>query len=153
MARPPAKQLTQRELEVMHVFWDAGGEATVAEARDRLAASGRKLAHTTVATLLRILSDKGFLRQTNSERPFQYRPLRSFEDVSRNMVDDLIQRVFHGSREQFFLRLLEECDSTGPRKMSSRSRSTCPNRNKEKRGRLPPFNADFRRPKCDDIFP
>ncbi len=74
MARPPAKELTERELEVMHVFWNVG-LSTVAEVRDQLAASGRELAYTTVATLIRILSDKGFLEQTNSERPFQYRPV------------------------------------------------------------------------------
>ena len=39
MARPPAKDLTERELEVMHVFWQSG-EQTAAEARDRLAAAG-----------------------------------------------------------------------------------------------------------------
>src|SRR5262245_14828856 len=33
VARPPAKELTERELEVMHVFWKRG-ESTVAEARD-----------------------------------------------------------------------------------------------------------------------
>jgi BlaI family transcriptional regulator, penicillinase repressor len=107
MARPPAKELTERELEVMHVFWTTG-QATAAEIRDRLAATGRELAYTTVATLIRILSDKGFLEQTNSERPFLYRPVRSFEDVSRSMVGDLIDRVFRGSREQLVLRLLEE---------------------------------------------
>jgi BlaI family transcriptional regulator, penicillinase repressor len=107
MARPPAKELTERELEVMHVFWTTG-LATAAEIRDQLAATGRELAYTTVATLIRILSDKGFLEQTNSERPFLYRPVRSFEEVSRSMVGDLIERVFRGSREQLVLRLLEE---------------------------------------------
>ena len=116
MARPPAKELTERELEVMHVFWKAR-LATAAEIRDQLAASGRELAYTTVATLIRILSDKGFLEQTNSERPFQYRPLRSFEDVSRNMLGDLVDRVFRGSREQLLVRLLEE------RKLSAKERA------------------------------
>ena len=111
MARPPAKELTERELEVMHVFWTSG-QATAAEIRDQLAAAGRELAYTTVATLIRILSDKGFLEQTNTERPFQYRPVRSFEDVSRSMVGDLIERVFRGSREQLLVRLLEERELT-----------------------------------------
>jgi hypothetical protein len=35
MGRPPAKDLTERELEVMHVFW-RHGECTATEARDRL---------------------------------------------------------------------------------------------------------------------
>ncbi len=107
MARPRAKELTERELEVMHVFWNRG-EGTVADARDDLAASGRELAYTTVATLVRILTEKEFLQQTNEERPFTYAPVRSYEDVSGNMLRDLVQRVFGGSREQLLLRLLEK---------------------------------------------
>ena len=79
-----------------------------AEVRDRLAAGGRNLAYTTVATLVRILTEKGFLEQTNTERPFNYRPVRSFEEVSRSMLGDVIERVFRGSREQLLARLLEE---------------------------------------------
>ena len=107
MGRPPAKELTQRELEVMHVFW-IRGRSTVGEVRDELAERGRDLAYTTVATLVRILAEKGFLEQTTSDRPYQYRPVRSFEDVSRSLVGDMVERVFRGSREQLLLRLLEE---------------------------------------------
>jgi predicted transcriptional regulator len=91
----------------MHVFW-ARGESTVAEIRDLLGTAGRELAYTTVATLVRILTEKQFLEQTNAERPFRYRPLRTFEDVSGNLLGDVVQRVFRGSREQVLLRLLEE---------------------------------------------
>src|SRR5262245_62808369 len=107
MARPKVKELTERELEVMHAWWSRG-DATVAEIRDDLAESGRDLAYTTVATLTRILMEKGFLEQTNDERPFQYRPLRSFEEVSRSLLGDLLHRVFGGSREQLLLRLIEQ---------------------------------------------
>ncbi len=116
MARPPAKELTERELEVMHAFW-SGGQLTAAEARERLAASGRELAYTTVATLVRILMEKGFLEQTHAERPFVYRPVRSFEEVSGSLLGDLVQRVFGGSREQLLVRLL------GQRKLSARERA------------------------------
>ena len=106
MVRPRARQLTERELEVMHVFWRIG-EATAAEARDELGRGGRDLAYTTVATLVRILCEKGFLEQTNQERPFRFRPVRSFEEVSAHLVGDLVDRVFGGSREQLLLRLLD----------------------------------------------
>jgi BlaI family transcriptional regulator, penicillinase repressor len=107
MARPKASELTERELEVMHVFW-RDGEQTVACARDALALGGRDLAYTTVATLVRILTEKGFLEQTHEERPFRYRPLRSFQEVSGNLVTDLVERVFGGSREQLLVRLMEQ---------------------------------------------
>jgi BlaI family transcriptional regulator, penicillinase repressor len=106
MGRPPAKELTERELEVMHVFWNRG-ELMVSEVRDELAASGVDRAYTTVATLVRILAEKGFLIQTNDERPFRYRPARSYEDVSRRLLGEIVDRVFRGSREQLLVRLLE----------------------------------------------
>ena len=106
MARPPAKDLTDRELEVMHVFW-RHGEATAAEVRDRLAAAGLDRAYTTVATLVRILHEKGFLDQTNDERPFRY-PARSYEEVSGRLLGDVLERVFRGSREQLLVRLVEQ---------------------------------------------
>ncbi len=107
MARPRAKELTERELEIMHVFWD-DGEITASEVRDRLAVAGRDLAYTTVATLIRILMEKGFLETTTEERPFRYRPLRSFEEVSSNLVGDLVERVFGGSREMLLKCLLDQ---------------------------------------------
>ena len=119
MARPPAKHLTHRELELMHVFW-LGGQMTAAEVRDRLAAGGHKLAYTTVATLIRILSEKGFVEQTNTERPFQYRLLQSFEEVSRDMLNDFIEQVFQGSRKDFIRRLVEYFELAEPQDASFR---------------------------------
>src|SRR5438132_3176553 len=106
MARPAARDLTERELEVMHVFW-ANGVQTAQDARDRLAAAGTDRAYTTVATLVRILHEKAFLEATNGERPFRYRPARTHEEVSGRLLGDLIDRVFRGSREQLLVRLLE----------------------------------------------
>ena len=107
MARPPAKELTERELEVMHVFWSKG-ELTAGAARDELARADRDLAYTTVATQVRGLLDKGFLVQCNDDRPFRYRAARSYEDVSRRLLGDLLARVFRGSREQLLVRLVEQ---------------------------------------------
>lgn len=117
MGRPPAKELTERELEVMHAVWRLGEEPTVAEVRDELARVGLDRAYTTVATLLKILCEKGFLEQTAVERPFRYRPRQTFEDVSARLLVDVLERVFLGSREQLLLRLLER------RKLSARERA------------------------------
>ncbi|HVC98642.1 MAG TPA: BlaI/MecI/CopY family transcriptional regulator [Pirellulales bacterium] len=116
MARPPAKELTERELEVMQVFWKRG-ELTMAEVKDDLAAAGLELAYTTVATLVRILSDKGFIEQLNDERPFRFRPIRSYEDVSGRLLGDLLERVFQGSREQLLVRLMDH------KKLSAKERA------------------------------
>ena len=106
MSRPATRDLTERELEVMHVFW-AGHELTAQEARDRLEESGRELTYPTVANLVRALEDKGFLKQLNDERPFRYAAARSYEDVSGRLLTDMVTKVFHGSREALFVRLLD----------------------------------------------
>jgi predicted transcriptional regulator len=116
MARPAAKDLTERELEVMHVFW-RHREATAAEARAYLAAAGLDRSYPTIANLVRILLDKGFLQQVTDERPFRYRSVRSYEDVSGGLLRDLVQRVFRGSREQLLMRLVSE------RKLTAKERA------------------------------
>ena len=114
MARPPAEELTDRELEVMHAVWDhpADGpgpaEPTVNDLRDRLAAGGRALAPTTVATLVKILSDKGFLVRATDRRPHRYRAARGFAEVSGSLVGELVRKVFGGSRAALLARLAEE---------------------------------------------
>jgi BlaI family penicillinase repressor len=116
MGRPPAQDLTDRELEVMHAFW-SGGSGTAQEVRDRLAKTGLDRSYPTIANLVRALHEKGFLRQTNSERPFVYEAVRSFEDVSGRLLGDLVRRVFHGSRAQLLCRLAEQ------RKLSTEERA------------------------------
>ena len=105
MSRPTTRELTERELEVMHVFWRSG-EITASDAREQLAKAGLDRAYVTVANLVRILVEKSFLEATNNERPFTYKPIRSFDDVSGNFVGDLINRVFGGSREKMLVQLL-----------------------------------------------
>jgi predicted transcriptional regulator len=107
MARPPARDLTERELEVMQVFWSRG-ESTVADVRDEMANRGRDLAYTTVATLVKILASKQFLEQTSDDRPFRFRPARSYDEVAGSMLGDLVQRVFRGSHEKLLMHLMEQ---------------------------------------------
>ncbi len=105
MNRPPAEALTERELEVMHVFWSMGQQSAQA-ARDELETRGRVLTYTTVATLCRILWEKGYLERIGEARPFDYRPAKSFQEVSTHFVSDLVHRVFQGSREQLLLQII-----------------------------------------------
>ena len=107
MVRPKAKELTERELEVMQVFWDRG-ESTAADVREALAELGRDLAYTTVATLVRILLEKEFLAQTTTGRPFRFVPARTYEEVSGSMLGDMVQKVFAGSRMTLLMRLFEQ---------------------------------------------
>jgi predicted transcriptional regulator len=124
MARPAAKHLTERELELLHVFW-RHGELTAAAARDHLDESGTALTYVTVANLVRILQDKGYLAATNDERPFRYQATHSYEEVSGRLLGDVIDRVFAGSAEDLLLRFIER------RKLTKRERTMLENILKE----------------------
>ena len=76
-----------------------------------------RLSGVPQSTLVRILHEKGFLEPTNSERPFRYRPVRSYEQVSGRLLSDLVQRVFRGSRAQLLVRLV------GERKLTAQERA------------------------------
>ena len=105
MVRPKAKELTERELEVMQAFWTCG-DGTAEEARQRLSNSGTDLAYVTVANVVRQLEEKGFLKQKNQQRPFVYTAERSFDDVSSRLVGNLLQKLFDGSRERMLVHVL-----------------------------------------------
>lgn len=116
MVRPKAVELTSRELAIMHIFWQRA-EATAEEAREALAESGEPLAYATVANVIRGLTDKGALIQLNDDRPFRFAAQRSFEDVSKNLVGDLIRRVFAGSRQAMLVQMFSQ------RKLTAEERS------------------------------
>jgi len=98
-------KLAPVELMLMKAVWRLG-EATVQQVRDEVA-SERKLAYTTVLTMLRTLEQKGFLTHEERDRRYVYKPLVSEEQVGTGMLHDLLQRVFDGSPELLLTRLLE----------------------------------------------
>ena len=105
MARPKNPELTDRELAVMQVFWQAE-EATAEQARQALLATGEDVAYVTIANVVRGLLNKGFLKQTHSERPYRYTAVRSFDDVSKKLMGDFMGRLFQGSRQAMLVQLL-----------------------------------------------
>ncbi len=94
-------KLTERELSIMQVLWEQG-EATIADVHEMLNSQGNDLAYTSVATIVRILEEKGILENTRDKRPFLYRALYDFKHVSKNIVDDMIDRLFGRIAAQTF---------------------------------------------------
>ncbi|MCA9194201.1 MAG: BlaI/MecI/CopY family transcriptional regulator [Planctomycetales bacterium] len=113
MARPKSTELTERELEIMQVFWQqTDTPLTIADVQRELNSDARELAYTTVATLVRILVNKGFLTQTTERRPHEFSHTRTHAEVSGRLLKDLVQRVFGGSAEALLLRLMEDQELT-----------------------------------------
>jgi BlaI family transcriptional regulator, penicillinase repressor len=104
--RPPSPTLTPQELEIMKLVWERE-EASVRDVYEDMRAR-RRIAYTTVMTMMNVLERKGHLRKRAEGRSFLYRPARPRRQVVRAMVRDFLDRVFGGSAEPLLVHLLEE---------------------------------------------
>ena len=87
--------LGETEMEILHHVWELG-EATVAEVQE-LILSERKVAYTTVMTIMKNLNDKGFLKYRKEGVTFVYSAAQEPENVQFNLISKLIEKVFKGS--------------------------------------------------------
>ncbi|HEV3342742.1 MAG TPA: BlaI/MecI/CopY family transcriptional regulator [Pirellulales bacterium] len=101
-------KLPTLQLAIMQSLWRRG-QATVAEVQSDLS-SDRRLAYTTVATMLTKMERKELVEHQREGRTFIYRPLVDEQRVSRSMVADLAERLFGGSVTALVSHLLDECD-------------------------------------------
>jgi len=90
----------------MKVVW-ACGNATVRDVYEALL-ERRKVAYTTVMTMMKILEQKGFLKKTQVERAYVYRAAQPQRQVIGAMVKDFVNRVFNGSAKPLLVHLVEE---------------------------------------------
>jgi predicted transcriptional regulator len=109
--RPPSKTLTDQELEIMKIVW-VRQTATVRDVYEALL-ERRKVAYTTVMTMMKILEHKGYLHRKQVDRAYVYRPAQPKNQVIGKMVRDFINRVFNGSAEPLLVHLIEDRRLTG----------------------------------------
>ena len=86
--------IPQREFEIMEILWDKG-EATIRQVHDVLI-ERRKVAYTTVATLLMRLRGKGAVKTREQNFAYVFRPAVEREPVVNRKVADFITRVLGG---------------------------------------------------------
>ena len=100
------KQLTPAELELMEILWEIG-QGTVRDILERLPAQ-RKLAYTSVSTILRILQQKNILTAKKIGRQHIYRPLLSKNVFASHSVTKMIKQVFSGNSLELVNYLLDK---------------------------------------------
>jgi len=101
-------QLSELQLAVIRVLWKRG-EASTAEVVSDLGVK-RRLAQTTVATLLTRLARRGVLGQRRDGRTLIYRARVTEADVQRSMVADLVANLFEGDAAALVAHLVRERD-------------------------------------------
>lgn len=68
----------------------------------------RRIAYTTVMTMMNILETKGYLKKRYEDRAYIYQPSQPQKLVIRSMVREFVNRVFNGSAEPLLAHLVED---------------------------------------------
>ena len=104
--RPRKTELTDHELRIMKVIWERGS-ATVRDVYEELL-QHRKIAYTTVMTVMGVLEQKGRLKKSASGRAYVYTPAQPQSEVVSSMVRDFVGRVFNGMAKPLLVSMLED---------------------------------------------
>jgi len=68
----------------------------------------RKIAYTTVMTMMNILEAKGYLKKRARDKAHVYRPAQPKAKVIRAMVREFVERVFNGAAEPLLVQLVKD---------------------------------------------
>ena len=90
----------------MKIVWERE-HATVRDVYEKLLEK-RKVAYTTVMTMMKILEGKKYLKKSQVDRAYVYQPAQPKNKVVGAMVRDFVNRVFNGAAEPLLVHLVEE---------------------------------------------
>jgi predicted transcriptional regulator len=99
---------TDAELAILRVLWSRG-PSTV---RDVAEAMGREGAYTTILKLMQIMTDKGLVKRDDSTRSHVYKATSSEDKMQKQLVGDLLDKVFAGSATKLVLQALDAGKAT-----------------------------------------
>ena len=90
--RPKQLSLGPLEAEILNIVWDLN-TATVKDVHDRILLDpNRELAYTSVTTVLRRLTDKGWLTCDKQGKAFYWRPLLTKQQAEIIKAHEQLQR-------------------------------------------------------------
>jgi len=106
-----SETLTDLQLSIMKALWQLG-EGTVSDVLSVLAADGKELAPTTVATLLQRLSKQGWVKHKKSGRQFLYRAKVKQAEAAQGVLRRVLSGFFGGKVAALTAQLLESEELT-----------------------------------------
>ena len=96
---------TKAELEILSVIWELES-ATVREVYEILNAR-KPMGYTTVLKLLQIMDEKGLVERDTTNRAHVYRAKIKRTETGKQMLSDVLQKVFGGSALKLVQQVLE----------------------------------------------
>ncbi|WP_412563635.1 BlaI/MecI/CopY family transcriptional regulator [Thalassobius sp. MITS945101] len=110
MPRRRSEMLTDVELELMIALWQIGS-GSVRDVMDALSGDTKR-AYTSVATILKILDDKGYVTAARKERSLIYTPAVERSDYEGKSLKNLSDSLFGGTPTALVARLVDNEELT-----------------------------------------
>ena len=104
MPRPKSSKPTDAEIAILRILWERG-PSTVRDVKEVLGQT-RETGYTTVLKFLQIMTEKGLVCRDESRHAHVYQARYPEEQTQRQMVDDLLERVFGGSAMKLVMQAL-----------------------------------------------
>ncbi len=99
------KHLTNREEEIMDIFWEKGS-LYVKEIVDEIVEP--KPHYNTISTIVRGLEEKGFVGHEQFGNTYRYAAIISREEFSRNTIKSMVGKYFNKSYASVVSMFVEE---------------------------------------------
>ncbi|MEM0963848.1 MAG: BlaI/MecI/CopY family transcriptional regulator [Bacteroidota bacterium] len=103
--RNPLFPLGGTEMEVLREVWSLG-RASARDVHDRISAR-RRVAYTTVMTVMKNLAEKGYLRYDTEGTAYVYQAARPPEEVRASVLSGILDKVFGGSPQALVQALVQ----------------------------------------------
>jgi predicted transcriptional regulator len=105
MARKALSRPTDVELAILRVLWDRGPRA-VRDVHNALREQ-RETGYSTTLKMMQVMFDKGLLRRDESRRPQVYAPAIPEAQTQKQIVDEVVEKVFGGSARKLVMRAVQ----------------------------------------------
>src|SRR5260370_15752753 len=101
MATEALQKPSASELQIVRVL-GARGPSTVREVHEALSEE-KSLGYTTVLKLMQIMTAKRLVRRNEDQRAHVYEACQPATETKRQLVGDVLQRVFEGSASELII--------------------------------------------------
>ncbi len=104
MARPKSKNPTDREMAILRILWDLG-PLTVRQVNDVIN-QDQETGYTTTLKIMQIMVNKKLVVRDKSQRTHVYSPTVAEEQTQKQVVHEMIDKVFGGSARKLVMQAL-----------------------------------------------
>jgi len=106
------KKLTKVEEEIMHIIWrlERCLVSDIIKDLESVKKDDKKIPHSTISSIVRILQEKGFVSFKAYGRTHEYFPIIEKKDYSKQSLKKLVSDYFNGSMDELVSFMVKEKD-------------------------------------------